>query len=321
GSIYFGEDIARDLEKATVQVGSATDLDLVVLDGAGAAHFVEHPGSTIPQMFYFGDELNDFPQGRAVDLVLSADSQGLWVLTDFGGIYRAGSSLDGDPVMVPNTDGFALGWDVPIEADMRAPGLEAPGGATLRAVSLVVIDEDQDNVADGYVIVDSMGGHYQIDNDGNDIAPGSSSGSPVNSPGRLLDPSSYAWPFFPGLDIARDAELHPTQQGVVVFDGWGGIHPVPVDDSTNPVFYANNRDPNNPTELITTVGMPYIVSGFAAPGTPVGEEPEVDAGSIFEDLEFSVSCGSGFYTLDKFGGVFAFGDSRPEPDNLTPPYS
>ncbi|MCA9450048.1 MAG: hypothetical protein KC931_23200, partial [Candidatus Omnitrophica bacterium] len=78
---------------------------------------------------------------------------------------------------------------------------------------------------------------------------------------------------------------------------------------------------NNPTELITTVGMPYIVSGFAAPGTPAGEEPEVDAGSIFEDLEFSVSCGSGFYTLDKFGGVFAFGDSRPEPDNLTPPYS
>ncbi|MCA9443242.1 MAG: FG-GAP repeat protein, partial [Candidatus Omnitrophica bacterium] len=35
GSIYFGEDIARDLEKATVQVGEATDLDLVVLDGAG----------------------------------------------------------------------------------------------------------------------------------------------------------------------------------------------------------------------------------------------------------------------------------------------
>ncbi|MCA9439122.1 MAG: hypothetical protein KC978_25275, partial [Candidatus Omnitrophica bacterium] len=78
GSIYFGEDIARDLEKATVQVGEATDLDLVVLDGAGAAHFVEYPGSTIPQMFYFGDQLSEFPQGRAVDLVLSADSQGLW---------------------------------------------------------------------------------------------------------------------------------------------------------------------------------------------------------------------------------------------------
>ncbi|MCA9426845.1 MAG: SUMF1/EgtB/PvdO family nonheme iron enzyme, partial [Candidatus Omnitrophica bacterium] len=321
GSLYFGYDIARDLEKASVSIGQATDLDLVVLDGSGVAHFIEYPDHSIPQMFYFGDQLNEFPQGRAVDLELSADSQGLWVLTDFGGIYRSGSALDDDPVMVPNTDGFALGWDVPIEAEIRAPGLEAPGGATLRAVSLVVIDTDEDNIADGFVIVDSMGGHYQIDNDGNEFAAGSSDGSPENSPERLLDPAAYVWPFFGGLDIARDAELHPSQRGVVIFDGWGGIHPVPVDVTTNPVFYANNRQPDNPTELITTVGMPYIVNGFAPPDTPAEEIPEIDAASIFMDLEFSVSCGNGFYTLDRFGGVFAFGAARFEPDNLMPPYS
>ncbi len=321
GSLYFGRDIARDLERATVQIGQATDTDLVVLDGAGVAHFVEYPDLSIPQMFYFGEELEEFPQGRAVDLVMSKDSLGLWVLTDFGGIYRAGSSLDGGPVRVPNSDRFGLGWDVPIGPEMRAAGLEAPGGATLRAVSLVVIDEDENNIADGYVILDSMGGHHQIDNNGEDIEPGFSMGLPENSPQRLLDPAAYVWPFFKGLDIARDAELHPTEEGVVLFDGWGGIHPVPVDQPSNPVFFANNRDPNDPSEMITTVGMPYITAGFP-PTTLKGEEAiAIDAASIFADLEFSAGCGNGFYTLDKFGGVFAFGAARSEPDNLMPPFS
>ncbi len=320
GSLYFGYVIARDLEKATVQVGQATGTDLVVLDGAGVAHFVEYPNQSIPQMFYFGDELNEFPQGRAVDLELPIDNQGLWVLTDSGGIYRAGSALDGTPVRVPNTDGFGLGWDVPIGPDMRAPGLEAPGGATLRAVSLVVVDEDENSIADGYVIIDSMGGRFHIDNEGNEFPADSSMDAPENSPQKLLDPIAYAWPFFKGLDIARDAELHSSQQGVILFDGWGGIHPVPVDDSANPVFFANNRDPENPNELITTVGMPYITAGFPPPGQE-GSGLEQDAASIFEDLEFSAGCGNGFYTLDKFGGVFAFGAAREDPDSPMPPFS
>ncbi|MCA9432005.1 MAG: right-handed parallel beta-helix repeat-containing protein, partial [Candidatus Omnitrophica bacterium] len=263
GGLYFGRDLARDLERADVRVGLNEEIDLVVLDGAGAAHFVEYPSHFVPQMFYFGDELNEFPEGRAVDLEMTADSLGLWVLTDYGGIYRAGSAqAQGEPVMVPHTDEFDLGWDVPVDSEIRAPGLSAPGGATLRAVSLVVIDEDSDNIADGYVILDSMGGHYQIDDQGEELPIGSSDRSPENSPQKLLDPGAYVWPFFEGLDIARDMELHPTQQGVVVFDGWGGIHPVPVDCTGNRVFFANNRDPENPEELITTVGMPYIVAGF-----------------------------------------------------------
>ena len=41
-------------------------------------------------------------------------------------------------------------------------------------------------VADGYIVMDSMGGHYHFANDGSDILPNSSAGSPVNSPERLL---------------------------------------------------------------------------------------------------------------------------------------
>ena len=70
------------------------------------------------------------------------------------------------------------------------------------------------------------------------------------------------YPFFAGLDIARDIEIYPvTQQDLVVFDGWGGINPVPVNDTTNPVFNTRNEDPNNLGMSLTTVGMPYIIAG------------------------------------------------------------
>ena len=58
---------------------------------------------------------------------------------------------------------------------------------------------------------------------------------------NMLDPTAYVWPFFPGLDIARDIELHGTQQGVVILDGWDGIHPVPVDIVTNRRFQVGSQ--------------------------------------------------------------------------------
>ncbi|MCA9431765.1 MAG: hypothetical protein KC940_14745, partial [Candidatus Omnitrophica bacterium] len=238
GSLYFGTDFARDLERAKVSNGDATAEDLVVLDAAGTGHFVQFPEAAIDQMFYFGDSMQEFPQGRATDLVMTADSRGLWVLTDYGGVFRAGSALNGGPVQVPNTGVFGMGLDVPIGPETRASGLKATDGATLRAVSLVVIDEDRDNLADGYIILDSMGGRIQIDDRGVEIPPGYASGADANSPQRLLDPGAYVWPYFQGLDIARDLELHPSQQGAIVLDGWGGIHPVPVDDPANPVHFA-----------------------------------------------------------------------------------
>jgi hypothetical protein len=320
GPLYFGNNIARDMERAICDAGGGPNHDLVVLDGYGAAHFVEGtPACTIPQDFYFGDQSVAFPQGRAVDIEVSADSEGFWVLTDFGGIHRAGSAKNpADPALVPNTDQTGvLGFDVPMTGSLRNPGMPDPGGATLRAVALVVLDVNTDSQADGYIVLESMGGRFHYEPDGTAVVSGSAAGAPVDDPTRLLDPGAYVWPFFPGLDIARDMELHQTQQGLVILDGWDGIHPVPVDVESNPVYFANNRTSVVDDTPVQTVGLPYVTAGFDDPETTGLTEVEsntdlygYDMASIFTDLEFSVGCEVGMYTLDKFGGVFVLGDPR-----------
>ncbi|NUN98819.1 MAG: hypothetical protein HUU16_21915, partial [Candidatus Omnitrophica bacterium] len=326
GPLFFGTDLARDMELVSLVEFSGSPsrgLDLVVLDAFGAAHYVAHD-VTIPQDFVFpADPM--FPEGRAVDIETAFDGLGFWVLTDFGGIYRAGSTKDpGDPGLVPGTDRMGtLGFDVPY-GGVRAPTLPNPGGASLRAVALAVIDTNSDSRAEGYILIDSQGGRYQMLPNGNPVPPNAFIGEPLNSPLKLLDPAAYVWPFFPGLDIARDCELHPSGQGVVILDGWGGIHPVPVDGVSNPVFFANNRNPDAPATLLTTVGLPYITSGFDDPSTPPDESNEAvfgrDAASIFKDLEFCRDGRAGMYVMDRFGGVFAFGEARGEPDNLAAPF-
>ena len=317
GSLCFGIDIARDMERAVCRDAGEVNEDLVVLDGHGGVHFVENPVCSIPQDFYFGNaDKGAFPQGRAVDVEMAANSTGFWVLTDFGGIYRAGTAkAPSDPPLVPGTDRQGtLGFDVPL-GDLRDPRLPKEDRSSLRAVSLVVVDADLDGVADGYIVLDSMGGRFHYDPDGAEVTEGSSSGMTGNEPERLLDPGAYVWPFFAGLDIARDMELHPTRQGLVVFDGWGGVHPVPVDAEGNPVYFANKRVSNTDDTPVQTVGLPYITSGFDDPTTEPAEESnsddfDFDAESIFTDLEFSAGCPDGLFTLDKFGGVFALGAAR-----------
>jgi hypothetical protein len=61
----------------------------------------------------------------------------------------------------------------------------------------------------------------------------------------------------------------------------------------------------------------------AAWGVHIGSQSEPyilapDAGSIFTDLEFSAGCKGGLFTLDKFGGVFALGTTRPDPADPVP---
>ena len=341
GGFFYGNDFARDLERAVADNGVGPKDDLVVLDGSGVASFVENPGDNIPQDFLF-PPTTDFPIGRAVDLEMSPSSEGFWVLTDFGGIYRAGDTKeDFEPAMVTGTNVLPLGYDIPfgVFRNLRFPN---PGGASIRAVALVVIDVNAPlNRAEGYIVIDSQGARYQFTPDLGRVAVGTYAGLPVNDPLKLLEPkiptgasepydytnSGYIWPFFPGQDIARDAEIFPgSQQGLVIFDGWGGIHPVPVDVPSNPVFFTRNEDPENPGTLITTVGMPYIVTGFDDPET-AGDESDsaiygADAYSIFTDFDFSVGCPEGgFYTLDKFGGIFVFGSARVAPDNLLPAWT
>ena len=308
-----------------------TDEDIAVLDGMGVVTFVSHPENTPMQDFLFQPS-PAFPLGRAVDLAVTPSGEGFWVLTDFGGIYRAGTAkVTGQGALVPHTDELPLGYDI-MFGPMRRPGFPNPGGASLRAVSLGVINPDGDDQANGYIILDSQGGRFLLNGDGSTVAPGTYANRPPDDPLKLLDsptrlepPDAYIWPFFAGMDIARDLELHPSQKGLVVFDGWGGIHPVPVDRVSNPVFYTRNDDPNDPGNLITTVGMPYIVEGFDNPETPQDEGNEniygVDAESIFTGFNFSPGCQQGFYTLDEFGGVAVFGGVRRIPDNIDSPFS
>lgn len=323
GPLYFGYDIARDLERG--RSGGPTSLlqhDLVVLDGAGVVHFIAAETAPFGQDFFFPAS-EAFPGGRAIDLVMTEDSLGCWVLTDFGGVYRAGSAKGENPSLVPGTDALGLGLDLPISGDLRDSGFPNPGGATLRAVSLLVVDEDADSTAEGYVVLDSMGGRHAFDDSGNPIDAGFSTGADPDSPRRLLDPGALVWPFFQGLDIARDLELHPSGAGVVLLDGWGGIHPVPADEESNPVYFANNRTSNSDPTPLSPVGLPYISAGFDDPRTEVDEsDPLVigaDAASIFQDLEFT-SCEGGLYVLDRFGGLFGLGAARLNPDELRTPF-
>jgi len=291
--------------------------DIAIIDGSGVATFVNDPAGTPMQDFLFETSPN-FPLGRAVDLTMTPSGEGFWVLTDFGGIYRAGTAMVvGQDALVPNTDQLPIGYDIPFGTIRRA-GFPNPGNTSLRAVALAVVNPNCDDSAEGYIILDSQGGRFLLDADGTTVPSGTYAGYPDDDPLKLLDPM-YVWPFFPGLDIARDIELHPTQQGLVVFDGWGGIHPVPVDRPSNPVFFTRNEDPNNPGTLITTVGMPYITIGFDDPATPEDEGDAntygADAESIFTEFDFSPGCPQGFYTLDKFGGVFTFGGARKSPDS------
>jgi hypothetical protein len=320
GPVYFGTDAARDLERALCYNPAALVgplLDLVVLDTFGATHRVASGPCEIPQDFYFSDDTF-----RAVDLIMTIDSRGFWVLADNGTIWRAGTAKDpGDPALLAGTDLGLLGTDVPLP--VRDPNL-TPGGVSLRAVAFVVIDEDFDSRAEGYVVLDSMGGRFHFDADGNQIAPGSASGAPANDPARLLDPMGHVWPFFVGLDIARDMELHFSQEGVVILDGWDGIHPVPVDIENNPVFFANNVVSASDPTPAQSVGLPYVTEGFDDPSTGPDERTvlDIDGASIFWDLEFSIGCNeSGLYVLDRFGGVFALGDARPAPSLPVPAFT
>ncbi|MCG3195563.1 MAG: hypothetical protein GHCLOJNM_00029 [bacterium] len=322
GSLLFSEPIARSLESVVVAAPESMEPDLAVLDGFGVVHFVGSPSEAPAPEFMFPPS-GAFPKGRAVDFEMTEDDRGFWVLTDFGGIYRAGTAKEEDePPVVPGTDQMGiLGFDVPF-GQMRAPTLPNPGGASLRAVSLIVIDHDRDSRAEGYIFLDSQGGPHFLQPDGRPFEAGSLSGLPMNHPLRLLDPAGYIWPFFPGLDILRASARHSSIRGVLLLDGWGGLHPVPNDSETNPVFFATNRTSVGDPTPRHTVGMPYIVAGFDDPATPGVDEGDpsafgMDTASIFKQLAFGF-CEGGFYTLDRYGGIYTFGTTRPIESELPP---
>jgi hypothetical protein len=312
GPLYYGREVARDLEIRETDGG----LDLAVLDRFGAVQFVQNPKQTPTQMFYW-PEGTEPPNGPAVDLVLSRDGEGYWVLTENGGIYRAGSTLlSSEDSLLGNAAGeltqvlgIPFGGEVP-----RDPSLPQHDNASIRAVSLVVVQSKDPISPDGYVVIDSQGGHYIFDCAGN-LLDDDEPGSLLNAGGGS---GATVYPFFKGLDIARDLEPTAGEYAAILLDGWGGVHPIPVEFGRYiPVAFIRNEPPAR----VYVVGLPYIQTGFDNPSTEEDEsDPDlygIDANSIFRDLEFC-STGNGVYVLDAFGAVFAFGNTRSDPHSLTP---
>ena len=243
---------------------------------------------------------------------MTNDSSGFWVLTEGGGIFRAGTALPfgEDPGLGQEAAKLCDVLPLPFEGDLfRATGVAEDSDATLRAVGFAVIQSEDPANPHGYIILDSQGGHYIFDSMGHPLDDDIPN-SVLNGPGG---PSETVYPFFMGLDISRDIELHPAgdrMSGLIILDGWGGVHPVPVPfASSNQVSFVRNEFPAQ----TTTTGLPYLIHAFDDPVTEEDESNTTDHGfdvhSIFLDLEFC-STGDGLYIMDRFGGIFTFGNTR-----------
>jgi len=347
GALAFGSPDARDMEKV-FSTDKAHENDLAVLDRFGIVTFVANPGSEPEQTF--GWPSGVFPCGEAVDVIVSRDYQAFWVLTRGGGIYRGGNARTTDDSALLGNDAANLCnvLDIPFPPAIRNGffGALANDNATLRAVGLTVAEQtvakghietpgdDGPNAnPDGFVVIDSQGGSYLFDGQGNsirDAAGGNRVVASNNVAGDFLNPDTV-YPFFPGLDIAREVEQDVTEgkgdppvpnRHLVILDGWGGIHPVPVNLESDVRFLRNEQSLGGPP--ITTVGMPYLVLAFDDAATPAdegGASWPADANSIFKDIEFCTDGSEGVYTMDCFGAIFAFGTTRVQPDNLAPGFS
>jgi len=321
GPLYFGRDVARDMENVNNDPTGAPISDLALLDTFGVVHFVENPSNAPIQMFYF-PEGSDPDCGFAVDVELTDDSQGFWVLTEGGGIFRAGTALPGGQdaqlggaaAMLCDMLPMPFGGGVPRDPNVG----DDTNRGTIRAVGFVVVEGGNPADPTGFVILDSQGGHYIYDGQGAVLDDGV-----ANS---VLS-ADTVYPFFRGLDIARDIELHPagtSVAGLVIYDGWGGIHPVPVgfdqvnDPPVTQVAFLRNMAPAQ----TTTVGLPYIVAGFDDTGDAEGATSVLDVDSIFRDIEFcAASGGDGVYVMDAYGAVFAFGNTRADPLGVAPRFT
>lgn len=343
GNVSSVNPVFADMEvgMSTPDGGGFPTLDLAVLNQSGVVTFIENPNSTPAQQFIFDASSSC---GLAVDVVMSQDSNAFWVLTEGGSIYRAGDANVGGTSATAELGNDAANLcnmlPIPFGA-MRDPSIGQPNdGATIRAVGLAVVQQNLaemiskggasvNAVPTGFVVLDSQGGSYLFDGNGVSIRGADFGGVyvPGGAPNGtgVLDRTTI-YPFFQGRDIARDIELRTATSaanGLVIYDGWGGIHPVPV-DVESPVRFLRNETAVGSGVPISTVGMPYLVTAFDDP-TSVGVDEgqgALDVNSIFADIEFcSDGISEGVYTLDRFGGVFAFGSTRNTPDSTAPRFS
>lgn len=211
----------------------------------------------------------------------------------------------------------------------RAQGLHRIGNTTARDIQMITpsavdfeVTEDGRVIyalePEGLVTSDNSGGRYK----GIDVSPAQARRIAVSRLGyAILDglgrvhfgdgQPDIGWNAYFGWDIARDVELTPDGDGMVVLDGFGGLHVrgnAPV--HRGPFF---GWDIARDLELSPDGEGYYILDGY---GTihPVGPVPPfsgVNLGwDIARDLEITQS-GRGFYILDGFGGLHTGGDAIP----------
>ncbi len=119
------------------------------------------------------------------------------------------------------------------------------------------------------------------------------------------------WNAYFGWDIARDIELTPEGDGMLVLDGMGSVHVRgEAPEFTSPFF---GWDIARDVELSPDGEGYYILDGYGFIHSK-GSVPVFDGinlgWDIARDLELSQS-GKGFYILDGFGGLHVGGDAVP----------
>ena len=187
---YFGFDIARDLELASV--------GFYVLDGFGGIHAGNGADAVGPATPYFGFDI-------ARDLELA--TTGFYVLDGFGGSHAGG----GAPAIAAPPPYF--GFDVAVDLELAPIGiyvLDAFGGVHAAdgapAVSPATpyfgfdIARDIELAQAGYYVLDGLGGVHH----GGSAPP-------------MDPPTPYFW-----FDAAEDLVL--ASHGYYVLDAYGGIH-------------------------------------------------------------------------------------------------
>jgi hypothetical protein len=143
---------------------------------------------------------------------------------------------------------------------------------------------------------------------------------PYGSPG--LVPSAY--PYYPGVDIARDFVFIPSGAGGYELDGFGGIHPFSVGGSALPPapsnypYFTGNDVARKITLLAAGTGgyvldifggiHPWSVTGSALPAaiSQYGYWPGANvARDIWVDPAATAVSASG-YVIDLYGGFHPF---------------
>jgi hypothetical protein len=123
--------------------------------------------------------------------------------------------------------------------------------------------------------------------------------------------------YWPGWDIARALAITPDGRGLVVLDGFGGIHAVGSVKAPRGAPFWPGWDIARSIGVTADLKGFYVLDGFGAVWN-VGTAPRHASAwfgwDIARDLVILLD-GSGYAVLDGFGGLHSFG-AMPRANNI-----